>query len=172
MRSSSNHRLALFFTAFCFPLVLLQVAAAQAPSSESSPKHAGGLSSVPLPKPTKDIRSSGGAARGAGSVSERNSSTKSSPNALLGTLLPLGVVLGLFLGVAAVFRKYQPQESLAVIPTEVLEIIGRKRVSAQKNLLLLRFGGRILLVHEQLGETKTISEITEPSEVEIGRAHV
>jgi flagellar protein FliO/FliZ len=77
----------------------------------------------------------------------------------------LGVVLGIFLLIAWIFRRAAPQ-SLARLPSEAFEVLGRAPLAGRQNVHLLRCGNKLLLVSITPSGTETLTEITEPAEVD------
>jgi len=77
----------------------------------------------------------------------------------------LAVVLGLFLLLAWALRRAAPGES-AVLPAEVVEVLGRKVVAQRQQLQLLRCGRKLLLIVVTPDGAETLTEITDPLEVE------
>ncbi len=91
------------------------------------------------------------------------------PSSSLGTifsvLFSLGIVLSLFLGLAWLYRKSQPQGT-ARLPTELVQILGRTNVAPRQSMMVVRFGSKLLLVSQQPGQTETLAEISDPAEVD------
>lgn len=91
------------------------------------------------------------------------------PSSSLGTifsvLFSLGIVVSLFLGLAWLYRKSQPQGS-ARLPTEIVQILGRTTVAPRQSMMVVRFGSKLLLVSQQPGQTETLAEISDPAEVD------
>jgi flagellar biogenesis protein FliO len=77
----------------------------------------------------------------------------------------LAVVLGLFLVVAWALRRATPGEA-ALLPGEVVEVLGRKVISQRQQLQLLRCGRKLLLVSVTADAAETLTEITDPEEVD------
>jgi flagellar protein FliO/FliZ len=75
------------------------------------------------------------------------------------------IVLGLFLGVAWCYRKTL-NTSLGGIPKQVVSVLGRTAIAPRQQLVLVRFGSKLVLVSMNQGETRTLSEITDPIEVD------
>jgi flagellar biogenesis protein FliO len=80
-------------------------------------------------------------------------------------LLALGFVVGLFLVANQVVRKAQPKR-FQKLPGEVVEVLGRTSMGQRQQLVVMRFGSKLILVSQQAGETQTLAEIIEPTEVE------
>ena len=77
----------------------------------------------------------------------------------------LSIVLGLFLVVAWAMRKTAPRGSL-MLPKEVFEILGRAPLGARQQVQLLRCGSKLLLVSITPHGTETLTEVTDPLEVD------
>ena len=77
----------------------------------------------------------------------------------------LAAVLGLFLVVAWVIRHATPAGS-AALPGEVVEVLGRTVLANRQQLQLLRCGNKLLLVSVTPNGAETLTEITEPEEVD------
>ncbi len=75
------------------------------------------------------------------------------------------IVLGLFLGVAWLARKTM-NTTLGGLPKQVVSILGRTPLAPRQQLVLVRFGSKLVLVSMIQGEARTISEITDPLEVD------
>lgn len=92
------------------------------------------------------------------------------PNSTLGAFLSvatsLAVVLLVFFGVAALYKKSQPANSISRLPSDVIQVLGRTHAGPRQSLVVLKFGSKLVLVSQQPGQTETISEITDPEEVE------
>jgi flagellar biogenesis protein FliO len=74
------------------------------------------------------------------------------------------IVIGLFLLVARIFRNLSPTPQ-RFLPKEVVQVIGRTPLAPRQQMYLIRFGNKVLLVSQQLGQTTTLSEIENPDEV-------
>ncbi len=77
----------------------------------------------------------------------------------------LAVVLGLFLIIAWCARGFS-SASAAVLPKEAVELLGRISLAARQQAHLVRVGNKLLLVAISPAGTETLTEITEPTEVE------
>jgi len=103
---------------------------------------------------------------GLGSHNDRNAPGKSSP---IGAMITVGgsmaIVLGLFFIVAWAMRKTAPRGSL-VLPKEVFDILGRAPLGARQQVQLLRCGSKLLLVSITPNGTETLTEVTDPLEVD------
>ncbi|MEC7604487.1 MAG: flagellar biosynthetic protein FliO [Planctomycetota bacterium] len=81
------------------------------------------------------------------------------------TAVSLGLVLVLFLGVAWFVKRAQPQ-SHAMLPTGVVEVLGRVPISQKQQLQLVRMGPKLLLVSSSGSGMQTLGEISDPAQVE------
>ena len=77
----------------------------------------------------------------------------------------LAVVLGLFLLVAWAMRRAAPRGS-ALLPSEVFEVLGRAPLAGRQQAHLLRCGRKLLLVSVTPAGVETLTEVTEPLEVD------
>ena len=77
----------------------------------------------------------------------------------------LALVLGLFFLVLWALRRASPNAS-AALPAEVFEVLGHAPLAIRQQAIMLRFGKKLLLVSAGVADTKTLTEITDPAEVE------
>ncbi len=77
----------------------------------------------------------------------------------------LGIVLGLFLMVVWVVRRGMPK-NVALLPREAVEVLGRAPLFGREHVYLIRCGNKVLLVCASAGKLETLTEITDPSEVD------
>jgi len=77
----------------------------------------------------------------------------------------LAVVLGLFFVFAWAVRRTNPGGS-TILPSDVLEVLGRAPVAARQQVYLIRCGKKLVLVHVCPEGVETLTEITELDEVE------
>lgn len=108
------------------------------------------------PLDTNRSRSSGSRASG---------SRSSGSQAVVTVLSSLALVIGAFALVAWFTRRSLPS-GLQRLPKEVLQPLGRAPLDARQHLQLLRLGNKLILVSVSQGGSETLSEITEPAEVE------
>jgi flagellar biogenesis protein FliO len=121
--------------------------------SATAPLSASKLADEPIPM------------RGASDLPVHRISAPRSPwSATLSTIFSLMVVVFLFLIAALVVRKSQPKQ-FQKLPKDVLDVLGRTSIAPRQSLILMRFGSKLILVSQQPGETRTICEIQEASEV-------
>ncbi|MEZ6137362.1 MAG: flagellar biosynthetic protein FliO [Pirellulaceae bacterium] len=127
-------------------------------SFDSSPQSAGETNRIDK-KPRIPIESR---------VSDEGSTTGS--NSTLRMLFSMGssllIVVGLFLGVAWFYRKTMKTSFGGGLPKQVVNVLGRTQIAARQQLVLVRFGSKLVLVSLVQGEARTISEITDPLEVD------
>jgi flagellar biogenesis protein FliO len=77
----------------------------------------------------------------------------------------LAVVLGLFLLGAWVLRRSMPAGAPR-LPSEVVEVLGRTPLGTRQQAHLLRVGNKLVLVSLTPGGAETITEVTDPVEVD------
>lgn len=77
----------------------------------------------------------------------------------------LVVVLGAFLLVAWITQRAAPRR-IAPLPNEVVECLGRTPLAGRQQIQLLRLGKKLVLVAVSATEARTLSEVTDPLEVD------
>jgi flagellar protein FliO/FliZ len=88
------------------------------------------------------------------------------PSTAIGTVVSsLAIVLGLFAGLVWLTRRMAPAGS-AALPKEAVELLGRAPLAGRQSMQLVRIGNRILLVALSPTGAQTLTEITDPVEVE------
>jgi flagellar biogenesis protein FliO len=107
--------------------------------------------SLPLAPPTSESKSTE-ARRGPAS-------------ALVTGAASLGIVLGLFLLVVWITRRGSPKSG-GVLPGDVVEVLGRAPLVGRQQVHLVRCGTKLLLVCLSPAGAQTLTEITDPDEVE------
>lgn len=95
--------------------------------------------------------------------SSRIAPPRSPWSATLSTAASLLVVVFLFLGAVLLLRKSQPKQ-FQKLPKDVVEVLGRTPIAPRQNLVVVRFGSKLVLVSQQPGETRTLSEIQDVNE--------
>jgi flagellar protein FliO/FliZ len=80
-------------------------------------------------------------------------------------LAALAVVLGVFLTGAWALRRAMPS-SPNRLPADVVEVLGRTPLAPRQFVHLVRCGNKLLLVHLAPGAAETLTEITDPAEVD------
>jgi flagellar biogenesis protein FliO len=77
----------------------------------------------------------------------------------------LGIVLGLFLLVVWSVRRGTPKGG-GLVPSEAVEVLGRAAIGGKQNVHLVRCGNKIVLVNVSATSVETLTEISDPGEVE------
>lgn len=113
--------------------------------------------------PAKQEKSLALAPQSAGSG--RSPRTPGSAESLLTLGGSLAIVVGLFLLVAWVMRRGMPK-SVGLLPHDVLEVLGRAPLAGKHQVHLLRCGNKMLLVSVTASGVETLTEITDPLEVD------
>jgi flagellar biogenesis protein FliO len=75
------------------------------------------------------------------------------------------IVIGLLLGAAWCYRKATPNLS-GSLPKQALQVLGRAPLAPRQQLILVRFGPKLVLMSNLQGEVRTLSEIVDPLEVD------
>jgi flagellar biogenesis protein FliO len=78
----------------------------------------------------------------------------------------LAVVVCLILLLGRVFRKHSPLFGQA-LPSEALEVLGRRFLDPRQSVLLLRIGSRILVVGSSTAGLQGLGELSDPVEVDL-----
>ncbi|HUY36999.1 MAG TPA: flagellar biosynthetic protein FliO [Pirellulales bacterium] len=89
----------------------------------------------------------------------------SAASSLVTGLASLAVVLGLFFTVAWAMRRGMPAGA-ATLPRQAVEVLGRTSLAGRQYAHLVRCGNKILLVYLAPGVAETLTEITDPAEVD------
>jgi flagellar biogenesis protein FliO len=76
------------------------------------------------------------------------------------------LVVGLFLGVAWCYRRTLSTTLSGALPKQVVQVMGRSSISPRQQLVVVRFGSKLVLVSLIQGEARTLSEIADPLEVD------
>lgn len=130
------------------------VSAAYRPNSPMQGEQSPQQESMPLEPPTI-VKSSEGQGSG-GSTIQMVTSIGSS----------LLIVIGLFLGATWCYKKTVNTTLSGGIPKQVVKVLGRTPLAARQQLVLVRFGPKLVLVSLVQGEARAISEITDPVQVD------
>jgi flagellar biosynthesis protein FliP len=96
------------------------------------------------------------------SAPDKNADGGSSLAKVAGSLL---VVLGVFFLAVWLFRRMSPQGH-KVLPPEAFEMLGRVPLGNRQQAHLVRCGNKILLLSVSVAGVETLTEITDPAEVE------
>lgn len=151
----------LALTAIAFP----QITTAQSPATikDYDPNLRQAAASTPLLKPSSNL--SPQPLKDARDIQEPGTKSPSS-SGLLSTFFALGIVLALFLGLATLAKKAWPPLTKKKLPKEVLQLIATVEFQPKQQWMLMRFGGKLLLVSQQPGETRLVSEISDLDEID------
>lgn len=84
---------------------------------------------------------------------------------MLSAAASLGIVLGLFLLVVMVIRRGMPKTA-PQLPRQAVQLLGRAPLVGRQYLHLVRCGNKLLLLSVSAGSATTLTEITDPDEVE------
>lgn len=95
---------------------------------------------------------------------EKSSARPGPLSAIFTVLGSLAVVLGLFIGIAWLMRRGLPN-SAGRLPTGVIETLGHAPLAARRQMHVLRFGDKLLLVCVSQNSVDTLAEIADPAEV-------
>lgn len=107
-------------------------------------------------------RGQGKPSTGAQKPIERPAGTAST---LFTGLASLAVVLGLFFVVAWALRRGMPRGA-ALLPSDVVEVLGRTPLASRQFVHLIRCGNKLVLIHLAPGSARTLTEITDPVEID------
>jgi flagellar biogenesis protein FliO len=77
----------------------------------------------------------------------------------------LGIVLGVFLAFVWGLRRLSPRSG-GQLPKEAFEVLGRAPLAGRRQAQLIRCGPKLLLVSLGAGEVQTLTEISDPAEVD------
>lgn len=113
-----------------------------------------GVQHIPLAPPSKRL------------TGDKPQASGSTLQMLVSIISSLLLVVGLFLGVAWCYRKSIGTSLAGGLPKQVVSVIGRTSISARQQLVLVRFGSKLLLVSVIQGEARTLGEISDPLEVD------
>lgn len=99
-----------------------------------------------------------------GQAAARGRASNAASSVMTG-LASLAVVLGLFFAVAWAMRRGMPPGP-AALPREAVEVLGRTPLAGRQQAHLIRCGNKVLLVYLAQGVAETLTEITDPVEVD------
>lgn len=77
----------------------------------------------------------------------------------------LGIVLGLFLAIVWISRRFSPAGT-GLLPKEAVELLGRAPLAGRQQVQLVRVGNKLVLVALSPAGCETLTEVTDPAEVE------
>jgi flagellar biogenesis protein FliO len=81
------------------------------------------------------------------------------------TLVALGLVLGIILVTAKLWKKHGPRLS-GGLTTDVFDVLGKRHIDSKQSVLLLRLGSPLLLVGSSSQGLVTLAEVDDPVEVD------
>jgi flagellar biogenesis protein FliO len=89
----------------------------------------------------------------------------SASGAITSVISSLAVVLGLFFVVVWLAKRNSPKGA-ALLPAEVIEVLGRAPLTPRQQMHVVRFGNKLLLVSLSPAGAEPLAEIDDPVEVE------
>lgn len=101
-----------------------------------------------------------------GDVAVGESAKRSGPVSTGSVLSALAVIVLVILGGARLWKSHGPRLANAA-PREAVEVLGRCRIEARQSVYLVRLGSRVLVLGSSGGELSTLSEVTDPVEVDL-----
>lgn len=127
-----------------------------APTPQTRPLPARGQSNpIPLAPPGNTDRSR----------EDANAGKSGGAQSLVTIGSSLAIVLGLFFVVAWMMRRTTPGV-VALLPSPVLEVLGRAPLGARQQVHLIRLGNKLVLLSVTPAGVESLSEVTEPEEVD------
>jgi flagellar biogenesis protein FliO len=138
---------------------------AGAPAGEADHRQASAAKNAPQPLPIS-ARDAEPINR-AGKKTDRAEPEEPSPSidSLMTIVGSLSVVVGLFLVTIWCLRRNMPK-STRLLPAEVVEVLGRAPLAGRQQMHLIRFGHKLVLAAVSPAGVDTISEVTDPAEVD------
>jgi flagellar biogenesis protein FliO len=85
---------------------------------------------------------------------------------LWGTIVGLFIVFALFVAARAWLTRHGPV-GLRGLPTEALELLGKRTIEPRVSIQMVRCGGKILVLGVSPEGIRTLSEISDPVEVDL-----
>jgi flagellar biogenesis protein FliO len=122
------------------------------PNQPAAPANEAAPDALPLTPPTKTPAGAAQKPRGA-------------TGAITSLVSSLAVVLGLFFVVVWLAKRSSPKGA-ALLPAEVLEVLGRASLTPRQQMHVVRFGNKLLLVSLSPAGAEPLAEIDDPAEVE------
>ncbi len=114
----------------------------------------------PLPLRT---RATDGASKAGGSTRRNTNRTEASP--FWTTIGSLALVVALIVILARLWKKHGRMVGTG-IPAEAVELLGKRHIDQQQAICLVRLGSRILVLGSSPNGLQTLSEISDPVEVD------
>jgi flagellar biogenesis protein FliO len=139
---------------------------AGAPAVEADHRQASSATTAPQPLPIS-ARDAAEPINRAGKKTDRAEPEEPSPriDSLMTFVGSLSVVVGLFLVTIWCLRRNMPK-STRLLPAEVVEVLGRAPLAGRQQMHLIRFGHKLVLAAISPAGVDTISEVTDPAEVD------
>lgn len=103
---------------------------------------------------------------GAESDGSPSQATTGVGGSMLKTVTCLLLVVGLILVLAKFFGKQSGALRLG-LPKDAVEVLGRASLDSRQHIYLVRLGAQILVLGSSSGELRTLSEITDPVQVDL-----
>lgn len=101
---------------------------------------------------------------------DRGTTESEASGGVMQTIVSVGssllIVAGLFFGLVWVYRKTARSTGGGSLPKQVVNVLGRAPIAARQQMVLVRFGNKLVLVSLVQGDARPISEITDPLEVD------
>lgn len=101
----------------------------------------------------------------AGSEIERTKKSSSTISSMISMMISLALVIAIFMGLAWLLRSAQPAVTKG-LPKDVVEVLGRTTLAPRQQMYVIKFGRKLILVSQQMGQTATLTEIEDPQEVD------
>ncbi len=151
------------------PAAYQEAIPANTPMAIDAPPAVNTAAAVPLPRrrePPLRLRTQGRSdSTQSGDRTQSDGSRSGSLDSLVPVVGSLGLVVGLFLLVAWGMRRATPR-SMATLPGEVFEVLGRAPLAGRQQVHMLRCGKRLILVSTTEAGAETLTEIDDPLEVD------
>ncbi len=95
----------------------------------------------------------------------KRSSSGGMISSMISMVVSLAFVIAIFMGLAYLLRSAQPAVTKG-LPKDVVEVMGRTTLAPRQQMYVIKFGRKLILVSQQLGQTQTLTEIEDPKEVD------
>lgn len=109
-----------------------------------------------ISRPTESVAGNGTADQGGSGVG----------SSMLKTIACLVLVIGLILVLAKLFGRQTGALRLG-LPKDAVEVLGRASLDSRQHIYLVRLGAQLLVLGSSSGELRTLSEITDPVQVDL-----
>jgi len=98
-------------------------------------------------------------------ATKQDTPKRRTPSSMFTVISSLAIVVGLFLLMAWLTRRAAPRASQS-LPPDVVQVLGRSPLATRNMMQLVRVGNKLLLVSLSSQGATTLTEITDPAEVE------